>query len=564
MTGDLFDNEFLKKMSRAVSQYGGMFADIFGGFGGEQASSGGDSFVSRALSGFVQSGQPQGQPQIVGMQQAATTQLSGGGGGLFGGALGGIGQYAMPAITGGLAGYGAGQSQGPLGMATGGLSGGLAAMALGGGPIGIALGGAAGLLGGLFGWLFGRRLKKELAIINNAKEKYEKEMAQNAKDIENIEAGAQRAKYLDELAQSSEEADAELADVAAQAGRISAELNPSRFKKSKAKAEAARIRDALIKENQTQQYSLRELGRQLEDARIARLKLIEETEKNLTLDHNRLVGLNVQDPFRFNIEGFRVKMDEINFKYQEALREFRDSPEILERARQIREQEIRKANFDAQVDKLKIRSDRAAFDYELRSEHLKATGADEAAILEAEKQKQLQDLDIEMAELRLRYADNQQVMAQLTQYYADRRVNIEKEANEKIRESYQSTTSDIASLIDQRNQALGQYDFTRGKTRTQQLKEDLAEIDEQIRSAWPSFVKQLQGLSPELLGTFDTSQLNDLYKQIQTAQSFSKTSAFNNIVNINVDGSQGAQAIANTIVGEVDKLLSSQKRFAST
>jgi vacuolar-type H+-ATPase subunit H len=198
---------------------------------------------------------------------------------------------------------------------------------------------------------------------------------------------------------------------------------------------------------------------------------------------------------------------------------------------------------------------------QFKMEHLNATGASDAEKLREERDLALKELKHEIEAMQLEYAENQKVLSQLTQYETDRRVNIEKEAQEKIKQAYENTGQTLTELIQKRSDITNQFDFQRAKTRAQMIKDQLAEIDTQIREAFPDFVQQIQSLDFKTLNTMSAQQLAQLQSDVKTVSNLTTSNEFNNIITINAEGSTPNE-VAKTIATELEKLLAAQRRFA--
>lgn len=479
----------------------------------------------------------------------------------LGSVIGSLVKFGGGAVAGGITGYTMGNQSGPIGMLGGAASGALTGFALGG-PIGAAIGGGVGLISGLFGWLFGRRLKKEIAKINTIKSQFESQINDNATRLQGVEHQAANSKFLDEFEATENKIDQEWQTLSSQEAQINAELDPSRFKKKKAKAEAQRIRDELIVNLRSQQQALNDLREQNFQAKKARLEYIEEQEHAYDSELMNLRADNVHDPFTFNVQKMYAELADIQYQYQKALKDFRDSPKIMAQAKQVYEEQIKQSNFNAALERINVAQNKLDFTDKIKQEHLTAINANEAEFVKTEKQKMLADLDLEMQQYRLQFADNQEMLTRIVQYETDRRVNIEKEAQEKIKQAYENTGQTLAELIQKRSEITNQFDFQRAKTRAETIKEQLAEIDKQIREAFPDFVKQVQSLDFSTLSTLSAEELAQIKSDIQEISNFSTTNEFNNIITINAEGATPNE-VAKTIASELEKLLAAQRRFTT-
>lgn len=475
--------------------------------------------------------------------------------------MGSLMKFGGGAVTGGVTGFSMGNQSGPIGMLGGAASGAVTGFMLGG-PIGAAIGGGVGLIGGLVGWLFGSRLKKELAKINKLKSQFESTINSNVSDLNSLETDAGKAKFLDEFDSANDKINQEWAKLANQEAQINSDLDSSNFKKKKAKQEAERIKNELLTNLRNQQQSLNDLREQTLAAQQARLDYLKEQEDSYTEELNSLRADNVHDPFTLNVQKMYSELISIQTQYQKALSDFRDSPQLQALAKQVYDEQLKQAHYTNAMDRITALQNKSDFIDKIKQEHLTATNASQVEAIKVEKEKNLADLDLEMQQYRLQFADNQEMLTRIVQYEADRRVNIEKDAQEKIKEAYENTGQSLADLIEQRSEITNQYDFQRTKTRAETIKEQLAEIDKQIREAFPDFVDQLQSLDYNTLSGLSADQLAQIQTDIQKISNFSTTNEFNNIITINAEGST-ASDVAKTIASELENLLAAQRRFTT-
>lgn len=478
----------------------------------------------------------------------------------LGSIMGSLMKFGGGAITGGITGFSMGNTSGPTGMLGGAASGAMTGFMLGG-PIGAAIGGGVGLISGLFGWLFGRRLKKELKRINTLKDQFESQFNNNVPRLQAVEHQAMNAKYLDEFEATAKQIDQEWQSLANQEAQINDELNPARFKKKKARREAARIQGELIANLKNQQQALNDLREQNFLAKKARMEYLQEQEYVYDSELKHLRADNVRDPFTFNVQKMYAELTDIQYQYQKALSDFRDSPKIMALAKQVYDEQLKQSNFNMALEKINVAQNKADFIDKINQAHLTVINANEAEFIKAEKQKMLNDLDLEMQQYRLQFADNQEMLTRIVQYETDRRVNIEREAQEKIKQAYENTGQTLAELIQKRSEITNQFDFQRAKTRTQIIKDQLAEIDKQIKEAFPDFVKQIQSLDFKTLNSLPADQLAQIQTDLQKISNYSTTNEFNNIITINAESATPYE-VAKTIGTELEKLLAAQRRFA--
>jgi hypothetical protein len=478
----------------------------------------------------------------------------------LGSIMGSLMKFGGGAVTGGVTGFSMGNTSGPIGMLGGAASGAMTGFMLGG-PIGAAIGGGVGLISGLFGWLFGRRLKKELKRINTLKDQFESQLNSNVPRLQAVEHQAANSKFLDEFEATAKQIDQEWKTLSSQEAQINAELDPSRFKKKKARREAARIQGELIANLRNQQQALNDLREQNFLAQKARIEYLQEQEYVYDSELKHLRADNVRDPFTFNVQKMYAELTDIQVQYQKALRDFRDSPKIMALAKQVYDEQLKQSNFNMALEKINVAQNKTDFIDKINQAHLTAINANEAEFIKAEKQKMLNDLDLEMQQYRLQFADNQEMLTRIVQYETDRRVNIEREAQEKIKQAYENTGQTLAELIQKRSDITNQFDFQRAKTRTQIIKDQLAEIDKQIREAFPDFVQQIQSLDFKTLNSLPADQLAQIQTDLQKISNYTTTNEFNNIITINAESATPYE-VAKTIGTELEKLLAAQRRFA--
>lgn len=480
----------------------------------------------------------------------------------LGSIMGSLMKFGGGAVTGGVTGFSMGNTSGPIGMLGGAASGAMTGFMLGG-PIGAAIGGGVGLISGLFGWLFGRRLKKEIKRINALKSKFEGQLNSNVPRLQAVEHQAMNAKYLDEFEATAKQIDQEWQSLANQEAQINDELNPARFKKKKARREAARIQGELIANLRNQQQALNDLREQNFHAQKARVEYLQEQEYVYDSELKHLRADNVRDPFTFNVQKMYAELTDIQVQYQKALSDFRDSPKIMALAKQVYDEQLKQSNFNMALEKINVAQNKADFIDKIKQTHLTAINANEAEFVKAEKQKMLNDLDLEMQQYRLQFADNQEMLTRIVQYETDRRVNIEKEAQEKIKQAYENTGQTLAELIQKRSEITNQFDFQRAKTRSQIIKDQLADIDKQIQEAFPDFVQQIQSLDFKTLNSLPADQLAQIQTDLQKISNYTTTNEFNNIITINAESATPYE-VAKTIGTELEKLLAAQRRFATS
>lgn len=460
--------------------------------------------------------------------------------------------------VGGLLGYNLGQKNIGLGIGGGIASGALSGLAFAG-PVGAIVGGAAGLIGGILGSIFGRRKKKEKKWLGQAEATGNRYLSGSAYRMSQIQAGFSGAEYLDEMDSVMNQIGTHQRELEAQQQEIMNQLSSSRFKKRGQEAQDLRNKfQEAFNQNKSQ---LQQMEQQLIQRIKQRNELISDTKNQLEVELAQIQAQNVHDPFRFNTELWKSQEKEAAQNFQDIMSKFRDSPEIQALATKKREEEIKYSNYLRRIGHIEADKAKAEILGDIEITHLQATEASQAAIIKAEKEAKLKELSYTMKQMREEVADNQEILTKLTQYEVDQRVLIEKEAQEQIEEAYKTTGSNLADLIAKRQEITGMYDYQRAKTRTQIKKEQLSEIDKQIREQYPEFVKMIESLNSSTLSTMTPDQLADINKDLQTVSNFVSSPTWNNVITIEVSGNT-PQEVATNIKKELQTLLNAQRRLA--
>jgi DNA repair exonuclease SbcCD ATPase subunit len=448
-----------------------------------------------------------------------------------------------------------------MGMLGGAASGAMTGFMLGG-PVGAAIGGGVGLLGGLFGWLFGGYKKKRTQTeLDNLK----KQASVSRKNLEHVDhvlaheaENLQKAVYLPDILQTKKNLKKINSDINYTTKFIGDHFDPADYKYKG--AEASQQRSELLAKAKQQRDAWNQLDMAMQKKYKARVKQIESTTKTLTGELSALLGSS-GDPFRYNDGAWHLQKETVYAEWRKTRADYKDSPEIIELSTKIAQEKVRQLVKEKQQAYIDIQMSSDKLFNQFKMEHLNATGASDAEKLREERDLALKELKHEIEAMQLEYAENQKVLSQLTQYETDRRVNIEKEAQEKIKQAYENTGQTLTELIQKRSDITNQFDFQRAKTRAQMIKDQLAEIDTQIREAFPDFVQQIQSLDFKTLNTMSAQQLAQLQSDVKTVSNLTTSNEFNNIITINAEGSTPNE-VAKTIATELEKLLAAQRRFA--
>lgn len=477
---------------------------------------------------------------------------------LFG--AGKVGSVLGPLAGAGIGGF-TGYALGQKNMALG-IGGGIASGALGGamlaGPVGAIVGGAAGLIGGILGAIFGRRKKKETKWLGQAEATGNRYLSSSAYRMTQIQEGFSGAEYLDQMDSVMNQMTTHQRELEAQQQEIMTQLTSSRFKKKGKEAEELRTKfQEAFEQNKSQ---LQQLEQQMLERIKQRNELISETKDQLEIELAQMQAQNVHDPYNFNADLWKSQEKEATQNFQEIMSKFRDSPEIQALVTKKRQEEISYSNYLRRIGHIEADKAKAEILSDMEITHLEATEASQASIIKAEKEAKLKELSYTMKKMREEVAGNQEILTQLTQYETDQRVLIEKDAQKQIEEAYKTTGSNLADLISKRKEITGMYDYQRAKTNTEIKKEQLSDIDKQIREQYPEFVKMIENLNTSTLSTMTPDQLADINKDLQSVSNFVSSPTWNNVITIEVSGNT-PQEVATNIKKELQTLLNAQRRL---
>ncbi|MEW5971755.1 MAG: phage tail tape measure protein [Pseudomonadota bacterium] len=465
------------------------------------------------------------------------------------------------ALSGGLTGYEMGQDSGALGMLGGALTGASTGFMFGGG-LGALIGGGVGLIGGLLGWLFGSRTRKEMKRLQFVSSQAQAGVTNASAQINSAQSMAQRAKLMNELYEVKSRADNAMSAVLQQESYMLTELDPSKFKSKKARREAAQAQSDMAQKVFEQKMAAEELQRQVQEAIRQRQAAIEEEERGLYSESFSLYGQSFADPLRNNAELALSRQMESNNKYTAIVRDFADSPTALNLAKENRLREMKILQRQGELETVDTGAKEIQFYSEATQEHLKATDAGSVASLQEEKRAALDQLRFDQQKLMIEYADNQTAMTTIAKLETDKRKNIEADYQEEIRDELQKTAQTIADLLSKRDEIAGQFDFKRAKSRTDIIKDQLKDVDKSIREQWPESIANLQNLTPDTLKGMSADQLETIKESVQTVSNFTNSKAFNNVINLNVNGNTSEELITN-IKNVVQNVLNNNARYVN-
>ena len=199
--------------------------------------------------------------------------------------------------------------------------------------------------------------------------------------------------------------------------------------------------------------------------------------------------------------------------------------------------------------------------YRIQYNKLKRDDASEEDFIKAARDRSQVELERGMETLRDLWQDNEALMTYITELENLERVNISKEALEQIEEVQQAIRDeleataresldgiyDIDDLLTARQEAIDSNDFTRAKTRTEKIIDQVADIDKQIRLQFPDFLESLDSLTAENLNTLKQEELNDISSSIGRISSFISSDTYNNVFNIPTTNNASAEEIIEAI-----------------
>lgn len=489
-------NNIFSKVGGFISQQGGFITELFknlGAFGntGKSAWSGLLKAAGLPIGGTAATAMP---AMAAGYTPAVWGSSASNAG--FWGNMMGVGTQgtsllgkALPLLggagVGGLLGWNLGYSKGWLGPVAGTASGALTGLALGGG-LGALIGGGAGLIGGLLGWIFGGRSRREKKNIGIVTSQESSALQARENEINGLLTFADQAKNLNDYNSVLGSAESKIGDLNKQIETINYRLSAQFYKKRT--GEAAEARDQLLARAQQQKDALERTIAQMKEAIRQRQELIKKTLEELSRSYAELTVSIIQDPFRFPKEQIEQAKKDVLAQFEEIQKEFgADAPEIVDLARKVYQAQLKQIEIESKQIALDIEREKNNILSEMAIEHAKASGASELEVLQEEKAAMMKSLELDMKELRLKYADNEDMLTRITQYEVDKRKN--------LLEEFKDQYLDVLELIEQRAEIAGSLDFQRQKTRAEQRSEQIQEIDDQLKTFFASYgINDIQDL----------------------------------------------------------------------
>lgn len=307
-----------------------------------------------------------------------------------------------------------------------------------------------------------------------------------------------------------------------------------------------------------------------------------EAEKNLSLldfeiEFERLQSVDADDADILK-QKYEKELIEHTFNIKRLQELFKDNADMLERINNLdtyKQENIQK-ELDEELKALEEAEQEKQLqetyaiqdlDYRIALEKLKAREAHGAEYVEVDKEKQLLDLQRYYDEARKMYEENEEYQTKLTEYYNLTRENIIKQSQENIRKEYEAT-ADLAGdqlfnfndLLKKMDDVRNRFDFTRAKTRQEQINNELEQLEKQARKQYPDMLEALKNFGIDSIQTLNADELKDIDEALKSINTFQNSQEFNNVINVNVTSSNASpQEIANA----VKKVLAdSQTRYA--
>ncbi|MEW5970219.1 MAG: phage tail tape measure protein [Pseudomonadota bacterium] len=298
-----------------------------------------------------------------------------------------------------------------------------------------------------------------------------------------------------------------------------------------------------------------------------------QTLQNLILEkrYQQLRSTDAEQADFINLEKEKA-LAELEQEMQELRDAWKDNEEILTQITELEAIKRININKDAvkaleELEELEAKENKTRQQaledilFRLDTAKLKQADAKEDAFVTLYATRAEVELTREMDALRDLWQDNEELLTYITQLESLERVNISKDAlkeiedvQQAIRDELEATAResteqiyDIDDLLTARKDALESNDYTRAKTRTEEILDKVAEIDKQIRLQFPDFLKSLETLTPENLGTLNPEELNDINSAISNISNFTSSNTYNNVFNIPTTNNASSDEIVTAI-----------------